>query len=73
MCFDQQRDIPSQLAVFSLFRRGVAGVFHQVSLKHLERYLREFSYRFNRRDEQGQLFGETIKRMLDCGTLNIGS
>jgi len=39
-------------------------VFHKVSLKHLERYLREFSYRFNRREEQEEMFGETLKGLL---------
>ena len=34
---------------WSLFKRGVVGSFHQVSIKHLMRYLEEFSYRFNNR------------------------
>jgi len=50
---------------FSLFKRGLYGTFHQVSKKHLARYCDEFSYRFNRRGEQSQLFAETTKALLD--------
>ena len=39
---------------FSLFKRGVYGTFHKVSIKHLGRYCNEFSYRFNRRDAQAR-------------------
>jgi hypothetical protein len=35
---------------WSLFKRGLIGSFHQVSVKHLNRYLAEFTYRFNYRD-----------------------
>jgi len=35
---------------WSVFKRGLYGVYHQVSEKHLERYLDEFSARFNTRD-----------------------
>ena len=37
---------------WSLFKRGVIGSFHKVSIKHLDRYLNEFEYRFNHRKEQ---------------------
>ena len=44
---------------WSLFQRGLIGSFHQVSVKHLGRYINEFEYRFNhRRDEE--LFAQTI-------------
>ena len=44
---------------WSLFKRGVIGSFHQVSVKHLHRYLNEFSFRFNSRDSQ-DLFGRIV-------------
>ncbi len=37
---------------WSLFKRGLIGSFHQVSVKHLERYMAEFDYRFNHRLSQ---------------------
>ena len=30
-------------------KRGVYGIYHQISFKHLQRYCDEFSYRFNSR------------------------
>jgi len=50
-------------SAFSLLKRGVYGTFHKVSIKHLGRYCNEFSYRFNRRGEQLQMFGETMKHL----------
>jgi transposase-like protein len=35
---------------FALLKRGVVGTFHHVSEQHLDRYVNEFSFRFNRRD-----------------------
>jgi transposase-like protein len=49
-------------SAFSLFKRGLTGSFHQVSIKHLQRYLNEFGYRFNRR-EDADLFEQTVSRM----------
>jgi transposase-like protein len=49
---------------WSLFKRGLTGQFHQVSRKHLERYLNEFSYRFNGRGSD-DLFDETVIEMVN--------
>ena len=35
---------------FSLLKRSIYGIYHQVSKKHLHRYCDEFSYRFNTRE-----------------------
>lgn len=35
---------------WSILKRGLYGIYHQVSEKHLERYLDEFAARFNSRD-----------------------
>ena len=51
-------------SVFSLFKRGLIGQYHKLSAKHLQRYLTEFEYRFNRRDD-ADVFIETVRRL--CG------
>jgi transposase-like protein len=35
---------------FSIFKRGMHGVYHHCSEKHLQRYLTEFDFRYNSRD-----------------------
>jgi transposase-like protein len=37
---------------WSLLKRGIIGSFHQVSIKHLNRYLSEFQFRWNNRETQ---------------------
>lgn len=44
---------------WGLVKRGIIGSFHQVSIKHLDRYIQEFSYRFNGRENQ-ELFTLTV-------------
>jgi hypothetical protein len=34
---------------FSIFKRGVTGIYHHVSAQHLHRYLAEFDFRYNER------------------------
>lgn len=36
---------------WSTLKRGIIGIYHQVSPKHLHRYTNEFSYRYNNRTE----------------------
>jgi transposase-like protein len=48
---------------WSLFKRGVIGSFHKVSIKHLDRYLGEFTYRQNNR-KMPDLFGMTVEKLL---------
>ncbi len=55
---------------FSLLKRGIYGTFHKVSIKHLSRYCNEFSYRFNRREEQLQMFGMTVKNLVNGEVLS---
>jgi transposase-like protein len=56
-------------SAFSLFKRGLTGAFHKVSLKHLQRYLNEFSFRFNNRKD-ANLFALTVRRMALAGNLS---
>jgi transposase-like protein len=57
-------------SAFSLFKRGITGSFHFVSIKHLQRYLDEFSYRFNRRKDDGA-FMETVRRLAGFAPLTF--
>ena len=38
---------------FSILKRGLIGTFHHVAPKHLNRYVGEFSFRYNTRTSQG--------------------
>ena len=48
---------------------GGPGTHHGVSAKHLPRYLREWSYRFNRRNLADGLDGYLIRRAVECATI----
>jgi transposase-like protein len=54
--------------VFSLFKRSLVGAFHQVSVKHLDRYLDEFSFRFDNRNNP-YLFRDTLLRLISSENL----
>ncbi len=56
---------------FSLLKRAVIGTYHQLSIKHLQRYLNEFSYRFNRR-EDAALFEQTVMRLAKAKPMPYG-
>lgn len=51
--------------VFSLFKRSIVGSFHQISKKHLDRYLDEFEFRYNNRKNR-YLFRDTLLRLMDA-------
>ena len=37
---------------WGIFKRGINGVYHQLSAKHLQRYCDEYSYRYNNRSNE---------------------
>ena len=55
-------------SVWSLFKRSVIGSYHQVSVKHLDRYLDKFEFRFNNRNNPF-LFRDTLLRLLATSNL----
>lgn len=55
-------------SAFSLFKRGVVGAWHKVSVKHLPAYLQEMTWRFNNRKNQF-LFRDTLIRLLQSDNL----
>jgi transposase-like protein len=48
---------------WSLVKRGIGGVYHNVSAKYLQTYLNEYSFRFNRRDSGNLLFKLILARV----------
>ena len=50
-------------SVWSLFKRSIVGSYHQISVKHLDRYLDELEFRFNNRHNPF-LFRDTLLRLL---------
>ena len=40
---------------WSLLKRGIIGIYHFVSHKHLDKYLNEFAFRYNARNELTQV------------------
>ena len=48
---------------WSLVKRGIGGVYHNVSHKLLQSYLDEYCFRFNRRDRGNLLFKAILERV----------
>lgn len=55
-------------SAFGLFKRALVGPYHQVSVKHLDRYLDEFEFRFNNR-KNAHLFRDTLVRLMNGAAL----
>jgi transposase-like protein len=53
---------------FGLFKRSIVGSFHQISHKHLDRYLDEFEFRYNNR-KNAYLFRDTLTRLVTAKAL----
>lgn len=49
---------------WAILKRGITGVYHKVSADYLPLYLAEFSYRFNNRKNQGELFTKVLRNGL---------
>jgi len=48
---------------WSLLKRGIGGVYHSVSAKHLQGYLDEYAFRYNHRDDPGGMFNAFLNRV----------
>ncbi len=57
-------------SAFSLFKRGLRGSWHKISAKHLQSYLEEMTFRFNRRDNS-DLFIDTLRHMVTAPVLTF--
>ena len=59
-------------SAFSLLKRGIVGTWHKISAKHLEAYLNEMTFRFNRRKSH-TLFLDTLRHMITAPVLTFQS
>ena len=55
---------------FSLLKRGIIGSGHKISVKHLQRYLEEVSFRFGQR-ENPALFSLTLSNLVNTDPLTF--
>lgn len=60
---DGKTHINTAESFFAIFKRGVMGSFHSISEQHLQRYLDEFSFRWNERSSQGVEDAERAAKM----------
>ena len=57
-------------SAFSLLKRGVMGTWHKISAKHLQAYLDEMTFRFDRR-KRPDLFVDTLRHMVTADPLTF--
>ena len=49
---------------FSILKRGITGTYHHVSAQHLKRYLAEFDFRYNERENLGVSDAQRMEKSL---------
>jgi transposase-like protein len=57
-------------SAFSLLKRGIVGSWHKISAKHLQAYLDEMTFRFDRR-KRSDLFIDTLRHMVTADPLTF--
>jgi transposase-like protein len=57
-------------SAFSLLKRGIVGTWHKISAKHLQSYLDEMTFRFDRR-KNPDLFIDTLRHMITADPLTF--
>jgi transposase-like protein len=55
-------------SAWSLFKRGLIGSYHKISVKHFDAYLDEFEWRFNNRANPF-LFRDTLLKLINSNNL----
>lgn len=48
---------------WSLHKRGISGVYHAVSAKHLQSYVNEYAFRYNHRNDEQPMFTTMLQRV----------
>ena len=57
-------------SAFSLLKRGIVGTWHSISAKHLQAYLDEMTFRFDRR-KSSDLWVDTLRHMVTADPLTF--
>jgi transposase-like protein len=57
-------------SAFSLLKRGIIGSWHKISVKHLQAYLDEMTFRFDRR-QRSDLFLDTLRHMVTADPMTF--
>lgn len=57
-------------SAFSLLKRGIVGSWHRISAKHLQAYLDEMTFRFDRRG-RSNLFVDTLRHIVTADPLTF--
>lgn len=57
-------------SAFSLLKRGIMGTWHKISAKHLQAYLDEMTFRFDRRGRP-DLFLDTLRHMVTADPMSF--
>jgi hypothetical protein len=61
---------------WSLVKRGISGVYHNVGKQYLQSYLDEYGFRYNRRSKGNPIFNDFLQRVCeraDSPRASIGS
>lgn len=61
--------LPWVHTLISNAKSAIQGIFHGVSLKHLQRFLDEYCYRFNRRFKESELFDRLVTACVRTSTV----
>ena len=48
---------------WSLVKNGIRGVYHSVSPQHLQKYLNEYTFRYNHRDDVQPMFSTMLQEV----------
>jgi transposase-like protein len=58
---------------WSLVKRGITGVYHNVGKQYLQTYLDEYSFRYNRRDRGNLIFNDFLSRVCERAESRLAS
>lgn len=67
-----EEPLPWVHTIISNAKAFVLGTYHGIGPKHLQAYLDEFCYRFNRRFWEDQLFNRMLAACMSCETITFG-